>query len=45
MEPEEANTTPAPEAESQKVDLEALAQIVIDILRRELLLESDRTGR
>jgi len=36
---------PSSEAKDSALDLEALAGIVLEILRRELLLESDRIGK
>lgn len=35
----------SPEAKDSALDLEALAGIVLEIMRRELLLESDRIGK
>ena len=46
--PEETASQQAPQQASQPssdVDLEELARLIYELLRRELLLENERTGR
>ena len=44
MTPQEEKQQP-PGAESPKIDLEALAEILVQVIRRELLLENERLGK
>lgn len=46
METSSDQPNPLPDATKQPtIDLEALAELVFEIMRRELRLESDRTGK
>jgi len=46
METASEQQSPQPDAGKQPaIDLEALAELVFEIMRRELRLESDRTGK
>lgn len=45
MEQSSDEQNPAPSTQQPKIDLEALAELVVEIMRRELLLEADRLGK
>ena len=45
METSPEQQTSSPEAETSAIDLDLLASLVLEIMRRELLLESERIGQ